>query len=83
MNTSARPAGVGDAMSQPAEDGLFGPDSVTWRVMVAPATAVGTATAVLAQMLHPQVSGLLAQASTFERIPQLRAELTSPYATGS
>lgn len=49
--------------------------------MVSPATAVGTATAVLAQMLHPRVSGLLAQASTFERNPALRAELTSQYAT--
>ncbi len=81
MSTSARPAGAGEAEPQPADDGFFGPDSVTWRVSAAPATAVGTATAVLAQMLHPRVSGLIAQASTFERNPQLRAELTAQYGT--
>lgn len=81
MSASARPAGVGESLPQPADDGLFGPDSVTWRVLVSPAAPIGTATAVLAQMLHPRVSGLLAQASTFERNPALRAELTAQYAT--
>ncbi len=81
MSASVRPEGVAASLPQPADDGLFGPDSVTWRVMVSPAGPIGTATAVLAQMLHPRVSGLLAQASTFERNPGLRAELTTQYAT--
>lgn len=81
MSASARPAGVDESLPQPADDGLFGPESVTWRVLISPAASVGTATAVLAQMLHPRVSGLLAQASTFERNPALRAELTAQYAT--
>jgi uncharacterized protein (DUF2236 family) len=81
MTAAARPAGVDEALPQPADDGLFGPESVTWKVLVSPAAAVGTATAVLAQMLHPRVARLLAQASTFERNPALRAELTSQYAT--
>lgn len=80
MSVSARPAGVDDAMPQPADDGVFGPGSVTWKVMASPAAAIGPATAVLAQMLHPRVSGLIAQASTFERNPALRAELTAQYA---
>lgn len=81
MSASARPAGVDVSLAQPADDGLYGPDSVTWRVMISPAGPIGTATAVLAQMLHPRVSGLIAQASTFERNPGLRAELTAQYAT--
>lgn len=79
MRVAARPEGIDETLPQPADDGLFGPDSVTWRVSVAPAAAVGTATAVLAQMLHPRVSGLIAKASTFERNPALRAELTAQY----
>lgn len=81
MTATARPVGVDEALPQPADDGLFGPDSVTWRVMMTPAASVGTATAVLAQMLHPRVARLLAQASTFERNPELRAQLTAQYGT--
>src|SRR5690606_21007468 len=81
MSVSDRPREVDASLAQPADDGLFGPDSVTWRVLVSPAAPIGTATAVLAQMLHPRVARLLAQASTFERNPALRAELTAQYAT--
>lgn len=81
MIASARPEEVDASLPQPADDGLFGPDSVTWRLLGSPAAPIGTATAVLAQMLHPRVSGLIAQASTFERNPALRAELTAQYAT--
>jgi uncharacterized protein (DUF2236 family) len=52
---------------------------VTWKVMASPSTSVGTATAVLAQMLHPRVVRLIGQASTFERNPELRARLTAEY----
>jgi len=57
-----------DAQPAPEDDGLFvfGPQSVTWKVMASPAASRGTATAVLAQMLHPRIVGLIAQASTFE-----------------
>jgi uncharacterized protein (DUF2236 family) len=81
MTAAARPVGVDADLPKPADDGLFGPDSVTWRVLVSPASSIGTATAVLAQMLHPRVARLLAQASTFERNPTLRAELTAQYGT--
>jgi len=63
----------------PADDGLFGPGSVTWRVMSSPSTSLGTSAAVLSQMLHPRVVRLIAQASTFERNPELRARLTAEY----
>jgi len=79
MTASARPIGLDETLSAPEDDGLFGPESVTWKVMASPASAVGTATAVLAQMLHPRVVRLIAQASTFERNPELRGRLTAEY----
>ena len=65
--------------ASPTDDGLFGPDSVTWRVMAAPGTAVAVGAAVLVQMLHPRVIRLIDQASTFYRNPELRGQLTGQY----
>ncbi len=79
VTTSPRPTLPSDAQQPPQDDGLFGPESVTWRVYASPASALGTATAVLAQMLHPRVVRLIAQASTFERNPELRGRLTAEY----
>ncbi len=79
MPSSARPSGLDETLAAPEDDGLFGPGSVTWRVMASPAASLGTATAVLAQMLHPRVVRLIAQASTFERNPELRGRLTAEY----
>ncbi len=79
MSVSARPVSLSDDLPPPQDDGLFGPESVTWKVMASPSTSVGTATAVLAQMLHPRVVRLIGQASTFERNPELRARLTAEY----
>jgi uncharacterized protein (DUF2236 family) len=79
MNAATRPIALDDALASSEDDGLFGPQSVTWRVMASPSSSLGTATAVLAQMLHPRVVRLIAQASTFERNPELRARLTAEY----
>jgi uncharacterized protein (DUF2236 family) len=79
MAVAERPVDVDHALPPPTDDGLFGPESVTWRVMASPASSLGTSTAVLAQMLHPRVVRLIAQASTFERNPELRARLTAEY----
>jgi uncharacterized protein (DUF2236 family) len=79
MATTSRPIAMDNDDSAPADDGLFGPGSVTWRVMSSPSTSLGTSAAVLAQMLHPKVVRLIAQASTFERNPELRGRLTAEY----
>jgi uncharacterized protein (DUF2236 family) len=79
MAVAERPVELDQALLPPADDGLFGPGSVTWRVMASPASSIGTSTAVLAQMLHPRVVRLIIQASTFERNPELRARLTAEY----
>lgn len=79
MSAAPRPLDLGPDIAPPTDDGLFGPGSVTWRVMASPSTSLGTSAAVLAQMLHPRVVRLIAQASTFERNPELRARLTAEY----
>jgi uncharacterized protein (DUF2236 family) len=47
--------GEQDAGAQPADDGLFGPDSATWRVMGNPVMWVAGFRAFYLQALHPQV----------------------------
>ena len=79
MPAAARPIAIDEATSSPVDDGLFGPGSVTWRIMASPSTPIGTSAAVLAQMLHPRVVRLIIQASTFERNPELRGRLTAEY----
>lgn len=78
--TSTRPAGI-QAGSHTSDDGLFGPDSVTWRAMAHPATAIGAATAAMVQMLYPPVMYVVDQTSSFRQRPDLRAQRTSDYAT--
>lgn len=79
MSIAKRPVEMDQELATPEDDGLFGPDSVTWRVGASPAASLGTSAAVLAQMLHPKVVRLIGQASTFERNPELRARLTAQY----
>ncbi|HWV22593.1 MAG TPA: oxygenase MpaB family protein [Thermomicrobiales bacterium] len=79
MPAAKRPVEMDRELGVPVDDGLFGPDSVTWRVMASPSTSLGTSAAVLAQMLHPRVVRLIGQASTFEKNPELRARLTAQY----
>lgn len=74
-----RPAAVTAQAPTPADDGLFGPGSVTWQLSAAPAAAVAIPTAVLVQMLHPRVMWMIDQASSFWQYPARRAQLTQRY----
>ena len=76
--TAPRPASV-TTSEQPKDNGLFGPDSVTWRATAAPAIAVAAATASLVQMLHPRVMWMIDHASSFRKYPELRATRTGEY----
>jgi uncharacterized protein (DUF2236 family) len=78
--TTTRPEGV-DAGTHTADDGLFGPDSVTWRSMAHPATAIGATAAAMIQMLYPPVMYVVDQTSSFQQRPDLRAQRTADYAT--
>jgi uncharacterized protein (DUF2236 family) len=64
---------------RPKDDGLFGPDTITWRVFAAPASVVGASCALLVQMLHPCVVRLIDQASNYKEDPKLRRRLTRDY----
>jgi uncharacterized protein (DUF2236 family) len=65
----------------PADDGLFGPESVTWRLYAQPSVGVGIGTAVLMQMLLPGVVRMINQSSSFKNDTALRARLTLEYMT--
>ena len=60
-----------------ADDGLFGPDSVTWRISALPQMGLAAHGAATLQMLHPMVMHMIDQASAFRTNPASRAELTA------
>jgi uncharacterized protein (DUF2236 family) len=61
------------------DDGLFGPDSVTWRCHTDPTMLIIGTAAATTQMLHPRVMRMIDQASTFRTKPELRAQRTGEY----
>jgi uncharacterized protein (DUF2236 family) len=61
------------------DDGLFGPDSVTWRCHTDPTMLIIGTAAATTQMLHPKVMRMIDQASTFRTKPELRAQRTGEY----
>lgn len=78
--SATRPTNI-HAGPHTADDGLFGPDSVTWRAMAHPSTGIGASTAAMIQMLYPPVMYVVDQASSFRQKPELRAQRTADYAT--
>lgn len=75
-----RPSGAtAPAVDRPRDDGLFGPESVSWRAFASPAASIGGITAVLMQMLHPRVVRMIDQASSVRERPDERARLTGEY----
>jgi uncharacterized protein (DUF2236 family) len=59
--------------------GLFGPDSVTWRVHADPTYAVGGLRGLLLQALHPQAMAAVEQNGGFDADPWGRLTRTSQY----
>jgi uncharacterized protein (DUF2236 family) len=62
-SSSGAEVGPGSASAQA---GLFGPDSVTWRVHADPVFAIGGVRALILQALHPLAIAGLAQLGSFE-----------------
>ena len=60
-----------------ADDGLFGPGSVTWRIASLPQYGIGAYAAAVVQMLYPPVMHMIDQASSIRRDPGKRGELTA------
>lgn len=68
-------------LSAPVEGdpGLFGPDSVTWRVHADASMFIGGLRALLLQMLHPLAMAGVADHSDFRRHPDRRLARTARY----
>ncbi len=67
----------------PKDDGVFGPDTITWRLSASPAPMLAPAAAVLLQMLLPRVVWMIDQASQVFEKPEERARLTSEYGSST
>ena len=61
------------------DPGLFGPDSITWRVHSDPASVVGGVRALLLQALHPVAMAGVATYSDFREDPWGRLSRTAEY----
>ena len=62
-----------------SDDGLFGPDSVTWRLHSEPSMGLVGILAATTQMLHPRVMRMIDQASSFRDHPEARGRQTGLY----
>lgn len=65
------------------DPGLFGPDSVTWRVMGDPATFIGGIRALMIQAAHPEVAAGVHEHSSYRHDPLGRLSRTSNYVTAT
>jgi len=64
---------------QPPDPGLFGPDSITWRIHNDPSMALGGLRALLLQALHPLAMAGVAQYSGYRDDPWGRLLRTAEY----
>ena len=72
---------VGDAPDRDADDGLFGPRSVTWRVHADPVFPVAGVRALLLQALHPLTMAAVEQHPGFDEDFWGRLDRTGQYVT--
>lgn len=68
-------------MSLPGDQGLFGPDSVTWKVLAHPSTLLGGVRALVLQSLDPLTVAGVAQHSRFREEPIGRLQTTARFVT--
>jgi uncharacterized protein (DUF2236 family) len=74
---------LADTMSHPGDPGLFGPESVTWRVVGDAAAFLGGLRALLVQAAHPEVVAGVADHSNYRVDPLGRLSRTSAYVTAT
>lgn len=78
MSTSSTSSNPAPGSLRP-DPGLFGPDSVTWRLHADPLSAVAGIRALLLQALHPTAMAGVAQHSAFREDPWGRLFRTAEY----
>ena len=79
--TRSAAAYVSGVPRSPADDGFFGPTSVTWRVSTDPATPIAGLRSLLMQALHPLAMAGVDQHSDWRTDPVGRLAATSAYVT--
>ena len=67
--------------ADPADDGFFGPGSVTWRVSTDPGTPIAGLRSLMMQALHPLAMAGVDQHSDWRQDPVGRLAATSAYVT--
>ncbi len=70
-------------LDYPGDPGLFGPESVSWRVIGDAAAFVGGVRALLVQAVHPEVVAGVADHSSYQADPLGRLSRTSAYVTAT
>ncbi len=72
---------VSGVPENPADDGFFGPGSVTWRVSTDPASPIAGLRSLMIQALHPLAMAGVDQHSDWRQDPVGRLAATSTYVT--
>ncbi|MED6328609.1 MAG: oxygenase MpaB family protein, partial [Actinomycetota bacterium] len=76
---SHAPEPLASTFDHPGDPGLFGPGSVTWRVMCDCSTFVGGVRALLVQAAHPEVAAGVGDHSSYRSDPLGRLSRTAAY----
>jgi uncharacterized protein (DUF2236 family) len=74
---------LANTLDHRGDPGLFGPDSVTWRLMSDAATFIGGIRALMIQAAHPEVVAGVHDHSTYRTDPLGRLSRTSNYVTAT
>jgi len=80
---SHAPDPLAATFDHPGDPGLFGPDSVTWRIMSDCSTFVGGVRALLVQAAHPEVAAGVGDHSSYRNDPLGRLSRTASYVTAT
>ena len=80
---SHAPDPLASTFDHPGDPGLFGPGSVTWRVMCDCSTFVGGVRALLVQAAHPEVAAGVGDHSSYRSDPLGRLSRTAAYVTAT
>ena len=80
---SHAPDPLASTLDHPGDPGLFGPGSMTWRVMCDCSTFVGGVRALLVQAAHPEVAAGVSDHSSYRSDPLGRLSRTAAYVTAT
>ena len=80
---SHAPDPLASTFDHPGDPGLFGPGSMTWRVMCDCSTFVGGVRALLVQAAHPEVAAGVSDHSSYRSDPLGRLSRTAAYVTAT